>query len=132
MLNVAAIMGRLTADIEVRNTTNSKVANFTVAVERDFKDKQTGERQVDWIDCVAWGAQVDFLEKYFHKGSLIVVKGRIQTRSYEDKSGNKRKAVEINCESINFGGSKESGGSAPAAPVPEGFAPSEDAEELPF
>ena len=104
MLNKIVIMGRLTRDPEIRQTGSGKnVANFSVAVDRDFKN-QNGERETDFIDCVAWGSTGDFVGKYFAKGSMIVVSGRLQLRNWEDDNGNKRKNAEINVENVYFGG----------------------------
>ena len=110
MLNVAVIMGRLTADPDVRHTTNGiSVTSFTVACERSFsKDKN---RETDFIDCVAWRNTADFIGKYFSKGQMIVVQGELQTRNYEDKNGSKRKAVELIANNVNFGESKKEEGS---------------------
>ncbi len=111
MLNIAAIMGRLTADPELRHTPSDlAVTTFTVAVDRNFSRSGT-ERQTDFIDVVAWRGTAEFVCKYFAKGSMIAVNGSIQTRMYEDKQGNKRKAFEIVADQVNFCGSKrESGG----------------------
>ena len=114
MLNCAIIMGRITADPELRSTnTGLSVTSFTVAVERSFV-KSGEERQTDFIDVVAWRQTADFVTKYFHKGSMIAVQGAIQVRNYEDKNGNKRKAVEIIADSVSFCGSKSETGGAPA------------------
>lgn len=103
MLNVVAIMGRLTADPEMRTTTNGvSVTSFTLAVDRSFS--KDGERKADFIDCVAWRGTAEFICKHFTKGKLMAVDGAIQTRNYEDKNGNKRKAVEIVVASVNFCG----------------------------
>lgn len=124
MLNVVAIMGRLAADPQLRQTTTGKnVASFRIACDRGRKDAN-GQSQTDWLDCVAWDRQAEFVCRYFQKGSLIVVDGRIQTRSYQDKNGNNRTAVEIVANNINFAGPKSSnpnasGMGAPAAPVAE-------------
>lgn len=111
MLNVAVIMGRLVADPELRHTPNDiAVTSFTVAVDRSYA-RQGTERQTDFIDVVAWRQQADFVCKYFTKGQMIAVTGSIQTRTYEDRQGNKRKAVEIQADRVSFCGSKrESGG----------------------
>ena len=107
MLNKAIIMGRITADLELRSTTNGKsVLQFTVAVDRGYV-KQGEERQTDFISCVAWGQTAEFISKFFGKGNLIAIEGRIQTRSYEDKSGNKRTAVEVIVEKSSFTGEKK-------------------------
>ena len=95
MLNVAVVMGRLTADPELRHTASGlSVTSFTLAVDRNYSKAGT-ERQTDWIDVVAWRQTAEFVCKYFTKGQMMAVNGTIQTRSYEDKNGNKRKAVEI-------------------------------------
>ncbi len=110
MLNVAVLMGRLVADPELRTTPNGiSVTSFTVAVERDYVSSGQ-QRQADFIDVVAWRKTAEFVTKYFHKGSMIAIQGSIQTRSYEDKNGNKRKAVEILAESVSFTGSKAESG----------------------
>lgn len=115
MINNAVIMGRLVADPELRATgTGINVTSFTVAVERRFKNGE--ERVTDYIDVVAWRSTADFVTKYFKKGSMIALSGSIQTRSYEDKNGNKRKSVEIVADNVSFCGSKtEAGGSAAGA-----------------
>lgn len=106
MLNVSAIMGRLTADPELRHTQNNiAVTAFTVAVDRSYV-KPGEDRQADFIDVVAWRGTAEFVCKYFSKGKLIAVSGAIQTRNYEDKNGNKRKAVEIVANDVSFGGDK--------------------------
>ncbi len=115
MLNNAVIMGRLVADPELRTTPNGiSVTSFAVAVDRRF-NRQGEERQADFIDVVAWRQSADFVCKYFRKGSMIAIQGSIQTRMYEDKNGNKRKAVEIVADNVSFCGSKADGGSAPFA-----------------
>ena len=108
MLNVAAIVGRLTADPELRHTPNNiAVTSFTVAVSRSYA-KAGEERQSDFIDVVAWRGTAEFVSKYFRKGQLIAVEGTIQTRTYEDKDGKKRKAVEIVANNVHFTESKRS------------------------
>lgn len=111
MLNCAVIMGRLVADPELRTTPNGiSVTSFCVAVDRSFV-KAGEERKADFINVVAWRQTADFITRYFHKGSMIAVQGSIQTRSYEDKNGNKRTAVEIVADNVSFCGSKsEQGG----------------------
>ncbi len=115
MLNTAIIMGRLTADPELRKTTSGlSVTSFTVAVERNYKSGE--ERQADFINVVAWRGTADFVSTYFKKGQMIAVQGSIQTRNYEDKNGNKRTAVEIVADNVSFCGSKaESGNTYGAA-----------------
>lgn len=108
MINCAVIMGRLVADPELRTTTGGiSVTSFCVAVDRNFV-KQGEERQADFINVVAWRQTADFVTRYFHKGSMIAVEGSIQTRSYEDKNGVKRTAVEIVASNVSFCGSKSS------------------------
>ena len=112
MLNVAIIMGRLTADPELKSTGEGiSVCSFTVAVDRRFKGRNE-ERQADFIRCVAWRERADFLSRYFRKGNMVAVTGSIQVRSYEDKNGNRREAVEIVAEQINFTGEKAGSGNA--------------------
>lgn len=111
MLNVAAIMGRLVADPELRHTPNDvAVTTFRVAVDRSYAKPGT-ERQADFIDVVAWRGTAEFVCKYFQKGSMIAVTGSIQTRNYEDKQGNKRTAFEIVASDVSFCGSKRESGS---------------------
>ncbi len=106
MLNNAVIMGRLVADPELRTTGSGiSVTSFTVAVDRRF-NRQGEERQADFIDIIAWRQTAEFVCKYFRKGSMIAIQGYIQTRMYEDKNGNKRKAVEIVADNVSFCGSK--------------------------
>ena len=110
MVNCAVIMGRLVADPELRTTSNGiSVTSFAVAVDRGFV-RQGEERQADFIDIIAWRQQAEFICKYFRKGSMIAIQGSIQTRMYEDRNGNKRKAVEIVADNVSFCGSKSEGG----------------------
>lgn len=126
MLNVAVIMGRLVADPELRHTASDiAVTSFRVAVDRNFT-RQGEERQADFLDVVAWRQQAEFVCKYFTKGQMIAVDGSIQTRSYEDRQGNKRTAVEIVADHVSFCGSKrESGGSYERAPLPQEAPPAQ-------
>lgn len=111
MLNHIVIMGRLTRDPELRHTqAGTAVASFTVAVDRDFKDKETGERKTDFIDCVAWRSTGEFVDKYFVKGRMAVVEGRLQLRDWTDKEGNKRRSAEVLVSSVYFGDSKPKDG----------------------
>lgn len=104
MLNAVVIMGRLTADPELKTTQSGvAVTSFTLAVDRYAKE----ERKTDWVDVVAWRQTAEFICKYFTKGQMIAVTGSIQTRNWEDKQGNKRKAVEIVAREVSFCGSKE-------------------------
>ena len=108
MLNLAIIMGRLTREPELRRTGSGvAVANFTVAVDRDYTP-DGGEKETDFIDCVAWRQAGEFVQKYFTKGSMIVVKGRMQIRSWTDKDGNKRRTAEIVADNVYFGEGKKS------------------------
>lgn len=145
MLNHISIMGRLAHDPELRSTqSGTAVASFTLAVDRDFKDKSTGEAAVDWIDCVAWRQTAEFVSRYFTKGRMAVVDGRIQIRDWTDKEGNKRRSAEVVAEHVYFGDSKRDGqgestsGSvsryqAPQQPGKDSFAElEEDDGELPF
>ena len=109
MLNHITIMGRLTRDPELRRTGSGiAVASFTVAVDRDFGGRDGGERETDFIDCVAWRQTGEFVSKYFTKGSMIVVSGRLQIRNWNDKDGNKRRSAEVVAENCYFGESKRS------------------------
>ena len=113
MLNHIVIMGRLARDPELRHTqSGTPVASFTLAVDRDFKDKNTGERQTDWIDVVAWRGTGEFVSRYFSKGRMAVVEGRLQIRDWTDKEGNKRRSAEVVAESVYFGDSKWDGDTA--------------------
>ena len=115
MLNRIIIMGRLARDPELRRTqTGTPVASFRLAVDRDFKDKSTGERSTDWIDVVAWRATAEFVSRYFTKGRMAVVEGRLQMRDWTDKDGNKRTSAEINVANAYFGDSKRDGDSSGA------------------
>ena len=107
MLNHITIMGRLVRDPELRRTgTGVAVASFTVAVDRDFGGRDGGEKETDFIDCVAWRQTGEFVSKYFTKGRMIVVSGRLQIRSWTDKDGNKRRTAEVVAENCYFGDSK--------------------------
>ena len=132
MLNHIVVMGRLARDPELRHTqSGTPVARFRLAVDRDFKDKDTGERGVDWIDCVAWRSTGEFVSKYFTKGRLAVVEGWLQIRDWTDKDGNKRSSAEIVVSNAYFGDAKKpdgqsSGGKAASKSddgfeLPEGF-----------
>lgn len=108
MLNHIDIMGRLTRDPELRRTGSGiAVANFTVAVDRDFSG-QDGSKETDYLDCVAWRQTGEFVSKFFRKGNMIVVSGRLEIRNWTDKDGNKRKTAEINVQNAYFGESKKS------------------------
>ncbi len=150
MLNTVNVMGRLTKDPELRYTTSgTAVTSFTLAVERDFSSKDGGEKQVDFIDCIAWRHTAEFMANYFSKGRMAVVSGRLQVRPWEDKNGTKRKAVEVVAQNVYFGDSKrdsDSGGyqsqqssygsSAPGynryQDIDSGFTEIDGDDELPF
>ena len=153
MLNHIVIMGRLTRDPELRTTqAGVSVTSFTVAVDRDFGGRDGGERQTDFIDCVAWRSTGEFVSKYFHKGSMIVVSGRLQSRKWQDRDGNNRTSWEINADNVYFGesrrdgdssrdsysnntysGSYDSGRSSAPAPASNTFVELDDGDgELPF
>ena len=136
MLNHIIVMGRLTRDPELRRTGSGvAVASFTVAVDRDFGGRDGGEKETDFIDCVAWRQTGEFVSKYFTKGRMIVVSGRLQIRSWTDKDGNKRRTAEVVADNCYFGDSKRDGdssfggnsyggnayGSAPTAPSFGGY-----------
>ena len=126
MLNHIVIMGRLTRDPELRRTGSGiAVASFTVAVDRDFSGRDGGEKETDFIDCVAWRQTGEFVSKYFTKGSMVVVSGRLQIRNWNDKDGNKRRTAEVVADNVYFGESKRSeGGNAYGGNTYGGFAPS--------
>ena len=119
MLNVVAIMGRLAADPELKTTNSGKsVCSFRIANDTGYKNAD-GSSQTNWLECVAWERTAEFICKYFQKGALIALDGRLQTRQYQDKNGNNRSVTEIRVQNANFCGSKDSstlvGGSAPQA-----------------
>ncbi|MBQ6364833.1 MAG: single-stranded DNA-binding protein [Oscillospiraceae bacterium] len=121
MLNHITIMGRLTRDPELRYTpSQTPVTTFSLAVERDYTNRDTNERQTDFIDCVAWRS-AEFVSKYFQKGSMAVVSGRLQIREWTDRDGNKRRSPEVNVENVYFGDSKRREGDVSASPYGGGF-----------
>ena len=129
MLNHITLMGRLTRDPELRRTGSGiAVASFTIAVDRDFGKNERGERETDFIDCVAWRQTGEFVSKYFTKGRMAVVSGRLQIRPWTDKDGNKRRTAEVVADNVYFGDSKRDGDNAgaayaaPAAPAFGGYA----------
>ena len=141
MLNRIVIMGRLAKDPELRHTQGGNpVASFRLAVDRDFKDKQTGEKATDWIDVVAWRNTAEFVSRYFTKGRMAVVEGRLQMRDWTDKDGNKRTSAEVVADHVYFGDSQRSGDTSNTrwdygAPEPQqdGFSElSDDDGKLPF
>ena len=120
MLNKIIIMGRLTRDPELRRTASSTaVAGFTLAVDRDFKS-QNGEKRTDFIDVVAWRNTAEFVAKYFTKGRMAVVEGRLQIRDWKDKDGNNRRSAEVVAENVYFGDSKRDGAPAGDYAAPMG------------
>lgn len=124
MLNVAIIMGRLTADPELRTTASGvAVTTFSVAVDRRFQ-RQGEEKQTDFINVVAWRQTAEFVSRYFHKGSMIAVRGSIQQRNYEDKNGNKRTAFEIVAEEVSSADQRQRPARVPArTSSPRAFSP---------
>ena len=147
MLNRVVLMGRLTRDPELRRTqSGTAVASFSLAVDRDFKSR-SGEKETDFIDIVAWRNTAEFVSKYFAKGRMAVVEGRLQIREWKDRDGNNRRTAEVVADNVYFGDSKRDGQSGgdyapPAygspvgsytAPMGGGFAElEEDGGELPF
>lgn len=138
MLNHVVIMGRMVRDPELRQLDNgTSVTSFSVAVDRNYVDKTTNERQADFLNVVAWRQTADFVCKYFHQGDMIALEGSLQSRKYTDKDGNNRIAIEIVASNISFCGGKN-GGNANTATTNDALAtmvantPSEDNDELPF
>lgn len=133
MINKALIAGRITKDIELKSTTNGvSVVAFTVAVQRSYKDAN-GERQADFINCVAFKSKAEFISKYFSKGDSMFVEGSIQSRSWEDGNGNKRYATEVIANEVGFFGSKKKEESPEELPqMPEEFSADGDNGDLPF
>ena len=158
MLNHITIMGRLTRDPELRRTGSGiAVASFTVAVDRDFGKNENGEKETDFIDCVAWRNTAEFVSKYASKGRMVAVSGRLQIRGWTDKDGNKRRTAEVVADNVYFGESKRNsdggnayggntyggnsynapapsfgGYSAPAAPASDFAMLDDDDAQLPF
>ena len=117
MLNKVFIMGRLTRDPELRRTqSGTAVTSFSLAVDRDFKS-QSGEKETDFIDVVAWRSTAEFVAKYFTKGRMAVVEGRLQIRDWKDKDGNNRRSAEVVADNIYFGDSKRDGAGYDSAPA---------------
>lgn len=142
MLNVVAIMGRLVADPQLRQTASgTSVASFRIACDRGRKDAN-GQNQTDWLDVVAWDKTADFVSHYFPKGSMIAVTGRLQSRSYQDKNGNNRTAIEVVASNVHFAGKNEQpkpgfqpAGSAPDVQVSDSgqdYEVIDESEDLPF
>ena len=140
MLNSVIMMGRLTADPELRTTPNGvSVCSFTIAVDRPHQ-KAGANKETDFFDCVAWRNNGEFVSKYFHKGGMICVQGYMTVRAYQDKNGNNRRAYEIIVDSTNFCGSKKDNPSsmdcpvddAPKTPTPSDFVEVPGDDDLPF
>lgn len=131
MINNVVLMGRITHDLELKSTNNgTSVVSFTLAVERSFV-KQGEQRQADFIDCVAWRNTAEFITRYFRKGSMIAVTGEINTRNYEDKNGNKRKAVEVVIDNASFCGEKSDNAGQTTTQAPNlNISPANDYEEI--
>lgn len=134
MLNKITLMGRLTKDPEMRYTQNqTPIASFALAVERDFPDKDTGGKQADFINCIAWRNTADFISKYFKKGTMAVVSGRLQIRNWKDKNGDNRQTAEVVVDSIYFGeGKKTDSNEQSAEDYQPKFQELSDDGDLPF
>ena len=140
-LNIIVLQGRLVRDPEMRSTQSGvAVASFTLAVDRDFGGRDGGEKQTDFIDCTAWRHTAEFVSKYFSKGRMAVVSGRLQIDNYTDNDGNKRRSAKVIADNIYFGDSKKDGATggqsdeaASLTPAPSGFVQVDvDDGELPF
>ena len=148
MLNHIVLMGRLTRDPELRRTQSGvAVASFSLAVDRDFQSRDSGEKQTDFIDIVAWRNTAEFVSKYFTKGRMAVVSGRLQIRDWTDREGGKRRSAEVVADNVYFGDSKKDGtapsqggssyerqsyGNYDAPAISTDFSEAEDDGELPF
>lgn len=132
MINNVVLMGRITHDLELKSTPSGvSVTSFTIAVDRSYA-KQGEQRQADFIDCFAWRNTAKFITRYFRKGSMIAVTGEINTRNYEDKNGNKRKAVEVLVNNASFCGEKNNAPDLNVTPPANGFEEIENDNDLPF
>lgn len=130
MLNKIFLMGRMTRDPELRHTASgTAVASFTLAVDRDFKDKD-GNRETDFIDCTIWKGGAEFVSRYFAKGSMAVVVGSLQLRDWTDRDGNKRRSAQVVAENVYFGDSKRTDTTSPVGG--ESAYQEEDSGDLPF
>ena len=135
MLNHITVMGRLTRDPEIRHTASgTPCASFTIAVDRDFGKNENGEKETDFIDCVAWRNTAEFVSKYFNKGRMAVVSGRLQIRKWTDKDGNQRRSAEVVADNVYFGDSKQNNDSFTVAAPQNDFAvlDADDDAQLPF
>lgn len=140
MINMVALMGRLTFEPEVRTTPSGvSVMHFQIACDRSYQ-KSGQDRQADFIDCVAWRQTAEFISRYFHKGSMIAIEGTLQTSSYTDKNGNQRKQVEVLANNVSFCGSKSETGSAAGSQANPNYSSADnsdfdgipDDDDLPF
>lgn len=134
MLNKTFLQGRLVADPELRHTQNgTAAASFRLAVDRDFKDKDTGERKADFINVIAWRQTAEFASRFLSKGRMAIVEGQLQIRDYINREGNRRYVTEVVADNIYFGDSKRDADSTNTQPVP-GFQDIADRDEgnLPF
>ncbi|SMC38298.1 single-stranded DNA-binding protein [Papillibacter cinnamivorans] len=143
MLNRVILMGRLTRDPDLRRTqSGTPVASFALAVDRDYSGKDGGEKETDFIDIVSWRNTGEFVSKYFSKGQMAAVVGRLQIRDWKDKEGNNRRSAEVVADNVYFAGPKKDSGAAPAGsnsvpqesayPPEAGFTELDDDGELPF
>ncbi len=121
MLNKVFLQGRLVADPELRHTTNGvAMASFRLAVDRDFKDRETGERKADFINVVTWRQTAEFVSRFLTKGRMAIVEGKLQTRDYTDRDGNRRFVTEVVADNVYFGDSRRDGDNGGYAPAPTG------------
>lgn len=133
MLNKAILMGRLTRDPELRHTqSNTAVCSFTLAIDRDYS--KTEQKETDFIDCTAWGKTAEFVSKWFQKGVMAIVVGRVQSRKWQDKNGNNRTSVEVNCAEVMFGESKKAREKDNGSYLPDDdmIPPDDDDSDVPF
>lgn len=133
MLNKAILMGRLTRDPELRHTqSNTAVCSFTLAIDRDYS--KTEQKETDFIDCTAWGKTAEFVSKWFQKGVMAIVVGRVQSRKWQDKNGSNRTSVEVNCAEVMFGESKKAREKDNGSYLPgdDMIPPDEDDSDVPF
>ena len=134
MLNHIVLMGRLVRNPELKTTQSGvSICTFRIASDRDFTDKATGQRDADFVECVAWRGLAEFISRSFAKGRMIVVDGRLQSRNYQDSDGNKRTVYEVNVENAYFADSKRASNTEQATPAATDFASlSEDDADMPF
>lgn len=131
MLNRVILMGRITQDLELKNTTNGiATLSFNVAVERNYA-KQGEEKQADFITCVAWRQTAEFISKYFAKGRMIALEGTLRTRNYEDKNGSKHYVTEVYVDNVSFTGEKKDSNNNSGVPVPSSPTPVPTAAPVP-